>query len=248
MGFHNIFVFHGLFESVFIEFNYIFRGAFRGDNSAGGAVPFIIVAEFAECRNVRQLGVALFIKYAEDTEFGIFTVNQFDDVGDFGTGEIYFALAESKELVSGTTVRNGIVFKFRGLGEKLSGGMVGRLYTVGGSFQLSRVRLCVCNEFLKILPFCVFFDNNDSGFRQVVRNRDNGLFIKGSALLGSERGVGRQIDESQCVSVRFGFGEFRPADFPSAPGLFSMTRVWPTYFLALLASRRAPVSVPEPAL
>ena len=96
--------------------------------------------------------------------------------------------------------------------------MVGRLYTVGGSFQLSRVRLCVCNEFLKILPFCVFFDNNDSGFRQVVRNRDNGLFIKGSALLGSERGVGRQIDESQCVSVRFGFGEFRPADFSVSPG------------------------------
>ena len=61
MGFHNIFVFHGLFESVFIEFNYIFRGTFRGDNSAGGAIPFIVVAEFAECRNVRQLGITLFI-------------------------------------------------------------------------------------------------------------------------------------------------------------------------------------------
>ena len=52
----------------------------------------------------------------------------------------------------------------------------------------------------------------------MVCNRDNGLFIKGSALLGSERGVGRQIDESQCVSVRFGFGEFRPADFSVSPG------------------------------
>lgn len=88
VGFHNIFVFHGFFESVFIEFNYIFGGAFRGDNSAGRSVPFIVVAEFAECRNVRQLGVALFIKYTEDTEFGIFTVNQFDDVGNFSAGEV----------------------------------------------------------------------------------------------------------------------------------------------------------------
>ena len=146
MGFHNIFVFHGLFESVFIEFNYIFRGTFRGDNSAGGAIPFIVVAEFAECRNVRQLGITLFIKYTEDTEFGIFTVNQFDDVGNFGTGEIHFALAESKELVGGTAVRNGIIFKLRGLGEKLSGGVVGCLHAVGGSFQLPRVCLCVCYE------------------------------------------------------------------------------------------------------
>ena len=36
--------------------------------------------------------------------------------------------------------------------------------------------------------------------------------------------------------------------FPSAPGLFSITRVCPTYFFALFAKRRAPVSVPEPAL
>ena len=90
--------------------------------------------------------------------------------------------------------------------------MVGSLYAVSGSFQYTGFCLCVGNQFFQGLPFCVFLNYNYAGLGQVVADGNNALIVKRSIRLNSQRGISREIDETDGVSVRFCLGQFSPAN------------------------------------
>ena len=89
--------------------------------------------------------------------------------------------------------------------------MVGSLDTVRGSTQV-RILLRFSDEILQGLPLAVRTDHNDTGFLQVVADRND--------LGGGKRGVrkngqsreGRQIDEANRAAIRLRAGKLRPAD------------------------------------
>ena len=212
MGFLDFRIFHGLLERIFIELDHIVRGALRSDERTRGAVPFIIVAEFAQGRYIWELRISLFRIDAEDFQLCAIAFDEFCHISDFRAGEIDFALTESEELVSGAAIRNRVVFKFRRLCEELGCGVIRSLHAIRRTFQLSRVCLCICNEFLQAVPLRILLDHDDSRFCQVVADRDDGLVREGRAFHLRERGVGRQVDEADGLSVRLGFCKLRPAD------------------------------------
>ena len=55
-------------ESVYVEVDDFRRRAGRGDESAGGAVPLAVVAEFLQRRNILEGRITLRIEDAEDAE------------------------------------------------------------------------------------------------------------------------------------------------------------------------------------
>ena len=94
MGFLDLRIVHGLLHSGFIELYDIFRSAFGGYQSPGRAVPFVIVSQFAQGGNVFQQRIPFFGKQAQYPQFRLVAVDQFGNVGNLGTGEIHFSLAQ----------------------------------------------------------------------------------------------------------------------------------------------------------
>ena len=74
--------------------------------------------------------------------------------------------------------------------------MIRSLHAIRRAFQLSRICLCIRNEFLQAVPFRILLDHDDSRFCQVVADRDDGLVREGRAFHLCERGGGRQADEA----------------------------------------------------
>lgn len=64
-------------ESVYVEVDDFRRRAGRGDESAGGAVPLAVVAEFLQRRNILEGRITLRIEDAEDAEDRLRPVDSF---------------------------------------------------------------------------------------------------------------------------------------------------------------------------